>query len=109
MEYTIKEWLIEGERLFGKDKKKWKFVCPSCGNIQSYEDFEKLPNKPEEIQDYMAFTCIGRFLPDCKGTIFNKEKPCNYTNGGLFDFSKVKVKTEDGESHSVFDFYKEEK
>jgi len=98
-----KEWIADGEKRFGIDKKKWKFVCPNCGNIQCCEDFIKLGvNEP---QNYVFFSCIGRFIPESKGTIFTKgKKPCTYTNGGLFDLSKLKITDDDGKEHSVFEF-----
>ncbi len=98
---TYKEWTDEGTRLFGKDKKNWKFICPNCGNIQDYHDFEKLNVK--NIQDVVFFSCIGRWIDDCKGEIGNHKSPCDYTNGGLFDFSKVRV-LKDGKEISAFEF-----
>ena len=102
---SVKEWIEQGEKLFGKDKKKWKFKCPSCGNIQSCEDFEKLG--VEHLENYVYFSCIGRFIKDSKGTIYNKEKPCDYTNGGLFCIAKLFVKHEEGKPQPVFEFAKE--
>jgi len=99
------EWIQEGAKLFGEDRKKWRFKCPSCGNIQSYEDFEKLGI--EHPENYAYFSCIGRFLKNSKGTIYNNLKPCNYTNGGLFCLAKLSVKDEKGKPHPVFEFAKE--
>lgn len=96
---TKDEWLAEGERLFGKDNKKWKFVCPLCGNIQSAEDFLAIGVDPDGKVHY---SCIGRWT-DSDGTIFNGKSPCNYTCGGFFDLSEVKV----GDT-PVFDFYRGE-
>ncbi len=101
------EWIKEGESLFGKDKKNWKFKCPNCGNIQSYHDFkEKTSIKEENIEGVVYFSCIGRWIKDSEGTITNKSSPCNYTNGGLFDFSKVRVIDKEGKEHSAFEFDK---
>lgn len=112
-EIPIKIWLAEGEKLFGKDEKDWKFVCPNCGHIQSGKDFIELNKKG--ISDIKAstvvyFSCIGRFdtrIPEDKiGTIYDKKKkrPCNYTNGGLFNFAKTIVVDENGKRTSVFEF-----
>lgn len=96
---TSDEWVAEGVSLFGKNKSKWKFVCPSCGHVQTPEDM-----KAVGAEDYQAFfSCIGRFK-ESKGTIFNKKSPCNYTNGGFFNLSIVRV-----DEGSVFDFYREDK
>ncbi len=103
-EMNFKEWNQEGEKRFGKDKKNWKFKCPNCGNIQSYNDFKKLGRKGLDIEYVVYFSCIGRWIDDCKGEIGNKISPCNYTNGGLFDLSKLKVKAKDDTMISVFEF-----
>ena len=97
------DWLTKGKELFGKDPRQWKFVCPNCGNIQSGQEFIDVGIK--DASGRVAFSCIGRWLGDCKGEIGNKISPCNYTNGGLFDFSTVRVVDQDGGEHSVFEFY----
>jgi len=109
-EISLKEWLQEGERLFGPDKKQWKFKCPNCGHIQSIQDFIELREKGIcDIDGNTAyFSCIGRFdtrIPENKiGTISDKKSPCNYTNGGLFCFAKTFVIDEQGKKHAVFEF-----
>ena len=35
------EWMEEGKKRFGEDFAKWKFKCPSCGKIQSYESIRE--------------------------------------------------------------------
>lgn len=103
-ELKYEDWMKEGENRFGKSLKDWKFVCPSCGNVQCYWDFKKLGLKDSEIKDIVFFSCIGRWLDNCKGNIGNKKSPCNYTNGGLFNLSKLKVISDEGKTHSVFEF-----
>lgn len=102
-EIKFEDWIKEGEKLFGKDKKNWKFKCPNCGNVQNSHDFKKL--KVEDIEGIVYYSCIGRWMKNCKGEIGNKKSPCNYTNGGLFDLSKLKV-IKDGKKFSAFEFVK---
>lgn len=97
---TREEWLAEGERRFGKDMALWRFKCPVCGNVQSIKDFQTLIKNP---QNYVYFSCIGRFLPDCPGNFTNKKSPCDYTLGGLFTLHKVAV-IMDGKKNPVFEF-----
>lgn len=101
---TRKEWYEEGEKKFGKDKKKWKFVCPNCGHVQSYEDFLKTNIPKDEIANVLYFSCIGRWIEECKGELGNKKSPCNYTNGGLFNLARLEVVNENGSKTSVFEF-----
>jgi hypothetical protein len=102
---TITEvnWRKKGEKLFGKNALKWKFVCPVCGNIQMPEDFKKYKDKGAKLSD-AYFNCIGRFS-EGKGTLLNKkESPCDYTSGGLLNMSPVSVVDKQGKKHFVFDF-----
>jgi hypothetical protein len=104
---TLEEWTKQGEQLFGKDKKQWKFICPSCGNIQTIQDFIDLKENGVSIDPQTAFfSCIGRFIENNKGTMFNDKSPCNYTNGGLINLSEVKVIDDEENEHYVFEFAK---
>lgn len=111
-EIPVKDWLAEGERLFGTDRKLWKWKCPNCGHVQSMADFIELREKKvSEVDPSTAyFSCIGRFdsrIPEKDvGTIFDKIKknPCNYTLGGLFCFANTFVIHESGERIPVFEF-----
>ena len=98
-----KEWSKRGEQLFGKDRLKWKFKCPNCGNIQSPKDFRKYKDQGAK-PDNVYVDCIGRFMKNCKGTIGNKISPCNYALYGLFRFVKTVVISKDGKEHAVFEF-----
>ncbi len=114
-EIPLKDWLAEGERLFGTDFKKWRFKCPNCGHIQTIEDFLELKKNNIIKSDFdvgkvVYYSCIGRFdtrIPkEDVGTIFDKVKksPCNYTLGGLFCFAKVFVIDDEGQKRPVFEF-----
>lgn len=114
-EISIKDWLAEGERLFGPDKKQWKWKCSNCGHVQSIADFLELKKlgiikAEEDVGTFVYFSCIGRFdtrIPkENVGTIYDKKKrsPCNYTLGGLFVFANTFVIDEAGQKHPVFDF-----
>lgn len=97
---THTEWFTEGERLFGTDIMQWRFVCPSCGHVASVQDW-KDAGAPEGA---VAFSCIGRYLPQCNEA-FNGPGtgPCNYTGGGLFGLNPVDV-----EGRATFAFAKVE-
>lgn len=90
-EQTIQEWKADGSSLFGSNPKKWKFICPSCGHVQSGEEFEKLENCNDWQDVYTK--CIGRFF-DGEG--------CNWAAFGLFR-TLGKGRKVDGKTE-VFDF-----
>jgi hypothetical protein len=92
---TEAEWNAEGERLFGPDQLKWKFVCPACGHIASVQDWKDAGAKSEAA----AFSCVGRWLAWCRDAFESGPGPCNYAGGGLFRLNPVHV----GE-HQVFAF-----
>lgn len=94
------EWLEQGKKLFGDNLIKWKFRCPSCGNIQAPEDFINIGVDPENAY----FNCIGRFTGSAN-EIGSKKQPCNYSSGGLFVLSLLRVVSK-GKEKIVFDFAK---
>jgi hypothetical protein len=105
---TYEEWEKKGLRLYGKDKREWKFKCPSCSFIQTFNDFLKLTTE-EEASSMIGFSCIGRLLED-KGEFLGKKqegKPCNYAGGGLFRINPIII-IRDGIEQSYFDFADEE-
>lgn len=104
IKYTFQEWESKARELFGPDKLKWKFKCPSCKAVIAVEEWVRVA-APTAI----AFSCIGRYLPEAKGTIFNKKSPCDYAGGGLFQLNPVIVVDEEGKEHTMFDFATEEK
>lgn len=92
---TMKEFETEGEKRFGKDKKKWKFRCPSCKTQQSFEDFQKFTHlKNDDIQGFLGFSCIGRYA--------EKKVGCDWSLGGLFQIHELVVTDENGKDHPHF-------
>jgi hypothetical protein len=101
--YTIDEWLAEGERLFGQNMLEWKFVCPSCGHVQTPEDFR--PHKDKgSTPDSARFSCIGRYDGHMDTDMCSGKSPCNYTSGGLFKLAPITVIDADGKKFSCFAF-----
>ena len=98
-EYTQGEWMAEGERLYGKDPLKWRFVCPACGRISTGEEFH---NVGATIND-MMFNCIGRFKVRENG---KAEIGCDWTANGLFGTQGkgVKILMDSGKEVQAFAF-----
>ena len=93
------DWLKRGEELFGPLARDWRFVCPSCGNIQTLLEVVEAGGKEESGY----FNCIGRYLDKC-GDIGSDTPPCNYTSGGIIRLNTMFVITDDGKEHPVFRF-----
>jgi hypothetical protein len=85
------DWIIELERRFGKDPKKWVFVCPNCKGKQSLQDF--LDAKVENPDSKVFFSCIGRYV---------KGRGCDWTLGGLLKVHTTTV-IKNGQPHPVFE------
>jgi hypothetical protein len=85
MKYTLTEWLAEGERRFGANKKDWAFICPACGRISTQREFAALGVTANGV----TRTCIGRH--NGKGvaglSLKKGDAPpadgCDWTAGGL--------------------------
>lgn len=98
---TVEEWRADGIRRFGKDQMKWRFKCPSCHHEACVEDWKAI-GAPENA---VAYSCVGRWMPETTAEIFDAGKgPCNYAGGGLFGLNPITVIDESGREHSVFEF-----
>jgi hypothetical protein len=90
---TLEEWFAKAVKLYGSDKKNWKFKCPNCGQTQSLNDFlENSVSKPDEK---FYFSCIGRWV---------KDRGCDWTLGGLLKIHSVEVISKEGKKVPVFEF-----
>lgn len=98
---TYEQWKAEGEKRFGPERSKWKFVCPTCGTVTSVAEW-RAAGAPEGA---VGFSCIGRYKGVARDAFRNTgQGPCNYTGGGLFKLNPVTVKTPDGGAIQMFEF-----
>lgn len=97
---THAEWLAEAKKRFGDDALTWRFVCPSCGHVASVADWKALGAKEGEV----AFSCVGRRMPNAKDICPPDGGPCNYAGGGLFELNPVTVLLDGGGERRTFDF-----
>jgi len=86
---TREEWVADGERRFGPDKKKWRFVCPVCKRVTSVQEWLDA-GAPAEA----AYSCVGRHRDDVD---------CDYAGGGFIKLNPVVVDCE-GFQTTLFDF-----
>lgn len=93
---TKAEWDRQGERLFGKDRLAWRFICPCCGYVASVQDYLDASAPVGAI----GFSCVGRWDRVCPRPVFEPGPgPCDYAGGGLFGMNTVEV---DGQKYFEF-------
>ena len=85
---TMKAFLAEGERLFGPDRRLWRFRCPVCGHAACGEEY-LAAGAPEGA---VGFSCIGRWMDGARSAFGGSGPgPCDYAGGGLFGLNPVHV------------------
>ena len=92
-----RNWIQEERRRTLGD---WIAFCPSCGHVTSVGDWRAAGATQGEV----AFSCVGRRLPNAADAFSKNGRPCNYAGGGLIRINPVCVTTPDGEVHQVFAF-----
>ena len=103
---TAREWHGRGVEMFGKDKLRWEFRCPSCKSKIIGKQWIDL-----DFEGGFAFSCIGRAMKKCGDFLGDKKEGeyCNYAGGGLFGLNPVEITYEDGSTASTFEFWNNKK
>ena len=104
-EMTLEEWNAEGERKFGPDRMKWRFVCPVCGHVAMVKDWREAGASEGAV----AFSCVGRWIDGSRKAFEERGVgPCTYAGGGLFRLNPVRIVVRrpllSDEVHDMFDF-----
>lgn len=92
---TRADWLAEGARRFGMPARRWKFVCPSCGTVQTGQMLLDAGLSLENVSTQIGFSCIGRHV---------RGLGCDWTLGGLLQIHTLEVIDEQGKAHPTFEF-----
>lgn len=107
-ELSLEAWRAEGTMRFGHpDARLWRFVCPACGQVQSYKDLRDIGvPKPER---YMGYSCIGRFylnVPAAADNVVTKGATQGYgcLYAGSEGLAPVLLETGPGEIRRTFEF-----
>jgi hypothetical protein len=98
IEISEKDWAAIGRKLYGDDRRDWKFKCPVCGNVATARDYEMAGASEGTV----GFSCLGRWTGATSS--FNGSAPCNYAGGGLIRLNPIFILTESGHKHNLFDF-----
>lgn len=108
---THEEWTRRGrERFQHGNVRAWLFVCPSCGQEQSFRQLADLGVPHPER--YVAFACIGRFnlnLPARADEVVappaaTKGFGCTYSNGTPHHVAPFLLILPTGEERPTFGF-----
>lgn len=86
------------------DRTHYAFKCPACGTVQSAEDLigAGAGSSFDEVEQYLGFSCVGRFTGAVSPRKEADGNPCNWTLGGLFKLHSLEVVTPDGKHHPHF-------
>jgi len=106
---SIEDFRKEGLKRFGDKLKNWRFICPVCSTIQSGEDLHKAGIDKDKVQDYLGFSCIGRWTD--AGPYKDGDPPgkgCNWTLGGLIRIHKLEIRDNNGDIFPHMEFAPEE-
>ena len=102
---TFKEWIEKGKEIFGTDDRRlWKFKCPSCGFVQSFQDFLDAGATEDDSLGMIGFSCVGRVMEKKGQFLKDKKQPCNYAGGGLIGLNPVTIIAPNGTEHNYFEF-----
>jgi hypothetical protein len=80
-------------------------ICPMCGTMQTGNDFIRAGAGKtfEDVEQYVGFSCVGRFTGAKSPRKEPDGEPCNWTLGGLFQCQKLVVVLPDGSRHPRFE------
>ena len=94
---TEADWNALGQRLFGPEIKRWRFRCPTCNNVWSYEKADTFAEEQRaKLRGHwhVEQECVGRYI-DGAG--------CDWCAYGLF-CGPFFVLREGGKKTPVFGF-----
>lgn len=89
------------------------FICPICGTVQSMASLVVAGAKPERVENYVGFSCEGRFnsagpWPSSKDKTKKAERRrkvrgCDWTLGGLLSIHRLEVIGDNGKAQPSFE------
>ena len=102
-------WQARAIELFGPDPNHWRFVCPSCGHVQTRQDFRDLGMSDRQLDTLIGFSCIGRWQAAERQHVVafceqSQGYGCTYAGGGLINISPYQVILPKGDERPTFGF-----
>ena len=88
-----------------KDRAELVMICPMCGTQQTGNDMiaAGAGKTFDDVEEYLGFSCVGRFTGAGSPREKQDGKPCNWTLGGLLRMHTLEVVTPDGARHPRFE------
>lgn len=91
---SLSDWQAQGLSLFGPEVNSWKYVCPSCGHVQTRADWLRLGMNPRQVDERVGYSCIGRWL-DPLGSVqaleMSKGTGCKYVGSLSPNISPITI------------------
>lgn len=102
---TVEEYHAALKAQGTKDPGEFVMICPMCGTPQTGNDLIRAGAGKtfDDVEKYLAFSCVGRFTGAGSPRKAPDGKPCNWTLGGLFQVHNLEVLTPDGKKHPRFE------
>lgn len=79
------------------------FRCPMCETPQSMDCLIRAGAPQDKVENYIGFSCVGRWTGAGSPRKKPDGKPCNWTLGGLFQCHKCVVVDEQQKDHPHFE------
>lgn len=106
---NISDLIAQGVLLFGEDRTRWRFSCPSCKAIISVQDWIDYAGSVQEANKLIGYECIGRLITQKQSLTKDKDHPvhkirigycystspidyCHYRTCSLFDLNPVFIR-----------------
>lgn len=105
----LEDWHRQAIERFGPDPNHWRFVCPSCGHVQTRQDFLDLGMSQRQVDTIVGFSCIGRWNVTHRSEVVgyceqSRGYGCTYAGGGSINISPMTVLLPAGEERPTFGF-----
>ena len=82
-EITMNEFLNKGEELYGKEKHKWEFICPTCKHVQSVKSIQIQLERRIKPLRYPNLEIDDRHDINAHTECYSND--CNWVSYGLFN------------------------
>lgn len=78
------------------------FKCPICSTVQSMASLLRAGVPAERVENYIGFSCEGRFTGAGPHKPGSDTRGCDWTLGGLFSLHTLEVMLPDGKAQPSF-------